>query len=392
LTCDLAQSPPICVVGAGGDGALADDAASDALAGSCIADAQCSGGVCIEATGQCVDDALVIFVSPSGIDSGSCTRVAPCQTFSYAFTQVSATMTTIRVGDGNYTGSAILSAPIGTQVVISGEDRDPAGALVTNPVQSPAFTLNDGTNVLIEGITITSGGDAVFSRSQLTLSRVHAMTCGTHCVGVQGPTTGTEGTLRIVDSLIEGAVQSGVFSLHAADDIERTIVINNQGGGLRLQTSSVNIVNTVVANNGNASSVTGGIRIDQPSGAVTIIHDTIAYNQIATTAMLAPGVASGATFSVSNLILADNGASGTAQLDPSITASSSLFEGSTATQGTANRAGSPAFQDVTQADFHLTASSLAIDMASASNITDDIDGDPRPYGVAADCGADEYHP
>ena len=41
-------------------------------------------------------------------------------------------------------------------------------------------------------------------------------------------------------------------------------------------------------------------------------------------------------------------------------------------------------------DFHLTNSSVAIDLASDSDTAIDMDGDPRPSSVHADIGADEY--
>ena len=41
-------------------------------------------------------------------------------------------------------------------------------------------------------------------------------------------------------------------------------------------------------------------------------------------------------------------------------------------------------------NFHITANSAAIDKATATDVTDDIDGPGRPVGAAPDLGADEY--
>jgi parallel beta-helix repeat protein len=65
--------------------------------------------------------------------------------------------------------------------------------------------------------------------------------------------------------------------------------------------------------------------------------------------------------------------------------------------GTINRSGTdwhldPAFVDPEHGDLHLTAASEAIDRASPTAITDDIDGEARPNEGAADLGADEYYP
>jgi hypothetical protein len=43
-------------------------------------------------------------------------------------------------------------------------------------------------------------------------------------------------------------------------------------------------------------------------------------------------------------------------------------------------------------DYHLLSTSPAIDQADASGIADDLDGESRPQGGAADIGADEYTP
>jgi hypothetical protein len=52
------------------------------------------------------------------------------------------------------------------------------------------------------------------------------------------------------------------------------------------------------------------------------------------------------------------------------------------------------FADASSGDLHLAASaSQAIDQAALlPQVTDDFDGQLRPYGVAADVGADEWYP
>ena len=54
--------------------------------------------------------------------------------------------------------------------------------------------------------------------------------------------------------------------------------------------------------------------------------------------------------------------------------------------------GTAGFVDPANGDYHLTASSAAIDAGTNLGVTTDLDGDPRPQGLAPDIGADEYVP
>jgi hypothetical protein len=54
-----------------------------------------------------------------------------------------------------------------------------------------------------------------------------------------------------------------------------------------------------------------------------------------------------------------------------------------------NRWGLPAFVDPDAGDYHILASSPAVDACGDRGVTTDVDGDPRPVGVAPDIGADE---
>jgi hypothetical protein len=47
---------------------------------SCAKDSECSSGVCIEETGQCADEAQLLFVIDSGSDNAQCSRSEPCKT------------------------------------------------------------------------------------------------------------------------------------------------------------------------------------------------------------------------------------------------------------------------------------------------------------------------
>lgn len=419
-TCNTLASPPVCVAGGGsggadapvaGDGPLVDgrpgpqctvdsdcassvatpicDPASHTCRG-CVADAECTAGVCHELAGTCVPDAQVVFLSPApvGTDAGTCTRAMPCASFNYAFLQLSPTRTVVRIGDGSYSDGAHLSIT-GTEVVLSGEDRDPAGATITSTNPGGVIQLDLGTDAVLEGVTITNGaGDGIFARGQLVVSRVTVSGSGGMGINMSGQGSTT---LSLLDSRIATSQLQGVYSTKGNVDLERDYVLGNLGGGIHVQQGGVTIVNTIVAQNGTTSSAIGGIRLDNPL-APSIVHDTIAYNQNSTGSLNAPGLQCNSSLSVTNLIFADNGTLGERPYSSLVAPAHSLFEGSTAPQGMGNRAGSAAFVDVATGDFHILSTSAAIDAAATSAIDDDIDGDVRPYGAGPDMGADEYHP
>ncbi len=52
----------------------------------------------------------------------------------------------------------------------------------------------------------------------------------------------------------------------------------------------------------------------------------------------------------------------------------------------------PAFVAPATGDYHIGSGSAAIDAGVGTGVTDDIDSDPRPIGLAPDIGADEFAP
>ncbi|MGE5187279.1 MAG: hypothetical protein ACM31C_34765, partial [Acidobacteriota bacterium] len=295
------------------------------------------------------------------------------------------------VGDGNYLEQVHLSSNGGaSRVVLSGEDRDPAGAVLTT-ISQPAMLFDGGTNVLLEGVTVNnSPGDGIQARGTLVASRVDVSNNVANGIGQSS--MDASGGMRVFDSKLTNNGNLGVSSGKGYVDVERDLVLGNQGGGIRTSQGPITIINCIVARNGSSTSNVGGLRLDNLTVAGSDVElDTIAYNTIQS-GTNAGGVQAGSQLAITNMILADNGAAGSAQMSSNVAVTHSLFEGGPQPQGMGNKTGSPAFKDITNGDFHITAASSALDNAAATTIGVDIDGDTRPYGAGYDMGADEYHP
>ena len=418
-SCDMSQSPPICVealidAALPVDGPLACIGLPDCTNPSapvcdptshtcrgCIADAEC-GGVCIESSGECVGNGQAIFVSPQGTDAGNCTANAPCRTFNFAFQQLTPNRRTIRVGDGIYmsSGSSIVNlSDTGGRIVISGEDRDPAGATftaVTNGLTNPVvIQLGNNTDVVVEGITIQDGtNDGIRGGGALLVSRV-AIRNNTQR-GIEHLAS-NGAALKVWDSVIEGNHNDGVYVRDGVIEMLRSFVGGNDRGGMLVEkTQSATIIGSMFVNNGDAQAPYGGLRFTNTNGLpVVVSFVTAAFNECSGGGATAAGIATADVIAIENSIVSDNinTAVPPTQLCDTCTATYSLFSG-TIPAGMGNIAGPAQFVDPTNNDFHLMATSPARDAANPAAATagTDIDGDARPQGTASDIGADEIVP
>lgn len=186
---------------------------------------------------------------------------------------------------------------------------------------------------------------------------------------------------------------------------------SGQGGGVHLQWNHVfTITNNIVAGN-HAVTEGSGIYLYGMQGeplAGTLLHNTIAANTGAGDGVYVLGGAflsgdpdAGSVTLVNNLIAGQNVGmrlytqSG---ITAELTADYTLWDGNgtyTIADGYGNSVlntshdvtGDPAFVD--DFDYHISATSAAVDTAVPTDVLTDIDGEARPSGAAPDIGADE---
>lgn len=350
---------------------------ADHVCRGCVADVECPSDVCHELVGACVDEAVALYITPTGAGN-ACSRAQPCGSLNTALAAATATRRTIRVADGTYpTNTKVRPDGNGAAFVISGTDLAAAGAILS-PTMGSLETEGSGT-VVIEGVTIASSGNAGFvNRSNATLAHVHIMATSGHGID-------NRDRLKVRDSRIEGATGIGIFSNDTLD-VQRTEVLVNAGGGISA-TGGFSIINTVIARNGSASAAFGGVKLSPVAGKPAAFElNTVIRN--VSSGLAAAGVTCDQPTPIASSILADNSAFLLGELGTMCTATYSLF-GASAAAGTGNLTGNAMFVN-DPSDLHLKAGSPAIDKADpASTEAVDLDGRPRPVGAARDIGAYE---
>jgi hypothetical protein len=333
-------------------------------------------------------EAPELYVSPSGSDSNSCSRSAPCRSLNRA-NALARPGTTVYVAPGSYDGHTRLTTSGTASDRISYVSTTKWGAQLANDA---GFVLDvTGSYLDVTGFDVTGGAElweAIHlegSYSRAIGNRVHdiprgcepngaIVTVGGHGQEVvgnlvanigRGPRNGTCRLLhgvyvasvdaRIVSNVIADALGDGITSWHGAD---RMTVVNN----------------TIVGNGGNGILVGSG-----DSGARGHTGSYIANNIVAGNAAAAINESSdgrhrvGANTYVANLFHR-NGSDAVGQRD-------GLVSGSMVAD--------PRFVDAASHDYGVLAGSPAIDSGTRTNApATDFLG--QAWGGAPDRGAYSY--
>lgn len=176
--------------------------------------------------------------------------------------------------------------------------------------------------------------------------------------------------------------------------IDGSRLTKNRNGGIDVQGATFSITNNVVAGNGigggGGGGMIGGIRLESTTASATskVDFNTVVANNIKSTSNAAGGLYCNITaFTATGNVLAGNLVSGS----PTPTYANIggvCMNASSIVQPNA----SLGFVNPVALDFHITASSPLRDAATVAGPGTDLDGESRPFGSAYDIGADEYHP
>jgi hypothetical protein len=331
---------------------------------ACANDVDCASGVC-RTDGSCTDAAAVLYASATGAAT-ACTQADPCA-LATALGEIDTTRTVIHLDPGTYT-TAIAPA----------QDCTIVGHAAIELASGVVATISAGRTVTLEGLTLRAA---------------------TNSNGVSGVSIGAGAHATLVQVVVGGTEGAGVTMADGGTlVVSRSSIHDNTGGGLVIGPTSasslVDITNAFVYQNGGSLSTqnVGGISITAPLLAgsridfVTVVDNTANNTATAHAGGIVCDIAS---FSITNSIIAHN-AYGTDYG----AASANTFGACQTTVGDLIQSSldGMVMADAAQHDYHIGPGSLAIDHATATQITVDIDGDPRPQGSGYDTGADEYKP
>jgi parallel beta-helix repeat protein len=252
------------------------------------------------------------------------------------------------------------------------------------------LNFSNSTQIELTGNTLSNnwswgrpgGGGACFSETD------HVTLTGNVIVNNNHWRSLTGGGLAFVKSAHTNLIGNTVFGNRVSD----------LGGGIVLISSDVTMTNNMIAENG-AGTVGSGLYVTRSS--VSLLHTTIARNDGGDGSGIHVA-GTGSTVALTNTILVSHtvgitvAAGNTATLEAALWGTDTWANladwggAGTIRTGTINLWGDPDFVDPDAEDYHIGFDSAAMDAGVDAGVREDIDGDPRPYGVGYDIGADEF--
>jgi parallel beta-helix repeat protein len=256
--------------------------------------------------------------------------------------------------------------------------------LVGNTILSN--TAESGGGVYLVGREVTMTANTVLSNTALMGGGLYLE---------YNDATLNRNTISFNRATLENGEGGGIFVYDSDPIMDGNIITFNyadMGGGVSLYRSSPVMKNTVVAD--NTGGIYGsGISIRLHSSP-NLYHTTIARNHggDGSGVSLPFGVGSDCTVALTNTILVSHTVGITVSEGNTVTLAGTLWSSNTANwngAGTINAGAPNVYNDplFTADGYHISAGSPAIDAGVLTEVTSDMDGDPRD--LLPDLGADE---
>jgi hypothetical protein len=237
--------------------------------------------------------------------------------------------------------------------------------VVTSTSGNLPASVSSGIRLVVIRGTVTGNVSWTLASPQMTLVGQSSGTLKGTAASATVAVTG--GDIYIRDLSVAEGANVGISVTDGTLRMNRCYVLDNVEIGIKTTNSAFDIVNTVVAGNGESNNAGVNLAAYTGTGPTRFAWSTVVDNGLI-------GVACGATYTLTGILANGNGG---LEFSPNCVID-------TTTSTAAPAFGSP--------PYHLSATSPCVNAGGSNCPPDDIDGDPRPQGAACDCGADEYEP
>jgi hypothetical protein len=204
---------------------------------------------------------------------------------------------------------------------------------------------------------------------------------------------GNTAKLTLLRAKILNNTGGGISASGGTLTVSQSTISANQGGGISVTNGTFVIVGNVFFNNGNDTSLMGGVGVGTPQNAMNRLEfNSFTRNKAQDTLGTAIQCLAG-TFTARNNIMSENGTlTNPQQVGGNCAHAYSIARPGTLPPGSGNSSADPLFVNTSTGDLHLRAGSPALGAADPGSslmgpAARDIDGDARI--APADIGADE---